>query len=188
MQGKTQELVNWVKEGVQTDSYPGWSRILIVPNREQATFIYSTYKKELEDIHHRVYFLEEWQRAHLGGEKVEIALDNADMVLQRLFGTNPLKVISIDKDQEGISTLGDRTRILIKLVSLIKEAGGPKDIASWILANFDMQVTKKFSQRKDIYSRYKPIIDMVYGDSESETSLRHGDETPPSSEPMDNVR
>ena len=81
-EGKTHALIEWVKEGEETDSYPGWSRVLLCHSLEEAQRIRTQY-----DLDYRqVFAVNEWKTAHLGHEPVEVALDNADIILTSLLG------------------------------------------------------------------------------------------------------
>lgn len=83
--GKTYRLIQWVKNGKKTDSYPGWSRILLCHSLDEAQRIRTQY-----DLDYRqVFSVSEWQRARKGHEPVEVALDNADLVLAMLLDQRP---------------------------------------------------------------------------------------------------
>lgn len=81
--GKTYEAVQWVLEGEQTDSYPGWTRVILAHNIHEADRIREDYPA-LD--YRQVFGIEEMRNARFGPKPVEIAVDNADMVLQRLLG------------------------------------------------------------------------------------------------------
>ena len=86
--GKTYTLVEWVKEGVETDSYPGWSRVLLTHSLDEAQRLRTRY-----DLDYRqVFFVGEWQRARLGRKPVQVALDNADLVLMAYLGQMPSQI------------------------------------------------------------------------------------------------
>lgn len=81
--GKTYDTVQWVLAGEQTDSYPGWSRVLLCMSRGEADRVRATYPA-LDD--RQVFGFEEWRRARLGRRPVDLRVDNADMVLSQLLG------------------------------------------------------------------------------------------------------
>lgn len=83
--GKTFQVVQWLKEGVETDSYPGWSRVLLCHSIEEADRL----RKDYDLDYRQVFSVREWQGAHLGRKPVEVALDNADLVLAHLLGQHP---------------------------------------------------------------------------------------------------
>ena len=86
--GKTHALIEWVKEGETTDSYPGWSRILLCHSLEEAQRIRTQY-----DLDYRqVFAVSEWKTARMGRKPVEIVLDNADLVLASLLGQSPTRI------------------------------------------------------------------------------------------------
>jgi hypothetical protein len=79
--GKTYALVQWVREGEETDSYPGWSRVLICHSLDEAMRIH----KEHDLDYRQVFSAAGWKNARLGRTRVEIAVDNADLVLMSYF-------------------------------------------------------------------------------------------------------
>jgi hypothetical protein len=86
--GKTYDLVQWVKEGEQTDSYPGWSRVLLCHSLDEAQRI-----RELYDLDYRqVFGVNEWRGARLGPKTVEVAIDNVDLILLSLIGQHPTQI------------------------------------------------------------------------------------------------
>jgi hypothetical protein len=86
--GKTYDLIQWVKEGKETNSYPGWSRVLLCHTLEEAQRIRTDY-----DVDYRqVFGVTEWGAARLGRKPVEIAVDNADLVLASLLGQMPTQI------------------------------------------------------------------------------------------------
>jgi len=86
--GKTYTLVEWVKEGVETDSYPGWSRVLLTHSLDEAQRLRTRYELD----YRQVFFVGEWQRARLGRKPVQVALDNADLVLMNVLGQMPSQI------------------------------------------------------------------------------------------------
>lgn len=86
--GKTYALVQWVKGGEQTDSYPGWSRVILTHNLVEAARLRAIY-----DLDYRqVFSVEEWRGAHLGKKLVEVGVDNADLVLSSYIGQTPRQI------------------------------------------------------------------------------------------------
>ena len=86
--GKTYDLVQWVKQGEETDWYPGWSRILLCHSLEEAQRIRRSY-----DLDYRqVFAVSEWKTARMARRDVEIAVDNADMVLASYLGQHPTQI------------------------------------------------------------------------------------------------
>lgn len=87
--GKTYDLVQWVKQGEQTDSYPGWTRIILCHSLQEAQRIRKTAIYNLD--YRQVFAISEWhsylQRTTVG--TVEIAVDNADLVLASFIGQSP---------------------------------------------------------------------------------------------------
>lgn len=75
--GKTYSLVQWVKDGEETDSYPGWSRVILSHTLAEADRLRRLYELD----YRQVFSVEEWRSARLGPKRVDIAVDNADLVL-----------------------------------------------------------------------------------------------------------
>lgn len=81
--GKTTEAVAWVLAGEATDSYPFWTRVLLVPTIEAA----DNARKQFPALDYRqVFAWSEWRRARLGALPVEVAVDNADLLIAQTIG------------------------------------------------------------------------------------------------------
>jgi hypothetical protein len=65
----------------QDMSYPFWSRIVLVPDINQAQI----FRKQHDLDYHQVFTFGEWMNARRGHLPVEIAIDNADMVLSQML-------------------------------------------------------------------------------------------------------
>lgn len=83
-QGKTHELIEWVLEGVKTDSYPNWSRVLLVHNLQEADRLRGFHGQPLD--YRQVFTYDEWSGGRIGKIPVLIAVDNAEFYLQRMLG------------------------------------------------------------------------------------------------------
>lgn len=83
--GKTYTLVQWVKEGERTDSYPFWSRVILTHNIADADRL----RKDYDLDYRQVFSIGEWGSARLGPRSVELGLDNVDLLLQRMLGQMP---------------------------------------------------------------------------------------------------
>jgi phage terminase large subunit-like protein len=88
--GKTYALIEWVKEGDKTKSYPGWSRILLCHSLDEAQRIRTDPRYGLD--YHQVFAVSEWRTARLGHKPVEIAMDNVDLVLASFIGQAPSQI------------------------------------------------------------------------------------------------
>ncbi len=84
-QGKTTQLMKWVKEGVQVSGYPGWSRVAIVVNRRRHDQLKKQYWGIIEDFDHRVYALDEIQRGHFTSPDTAYRLDDLNEMLFNFF-------------------------------------------------------------------------------------------------------
>lgn len=81
--GKTSAAVQWVREGVSTNSYPFWSRVLLVPSIHEAGRI----RKDYPELDYRqVFSFAEWRNARLGRMPVEVAVDNVEALIAQTIG------------------------------------------------------------------------------------------------------
>lgn len=86
--GKTYDLVQWVKQGDETNSYPGWSRVILTHSIAEAERI-----RDLYDLDYRqVFSAEEWRTARLGLKPVEVAVDNAELILASYLRNYPTQI------------------------------------------------------------------------------------------------
>jgi len=60
-EGKTTSLMHWLGKGTSIIQYPGWSRVVIVADRQRHTWLKERYWGSLEDFDHRVYTVHEIQ-------------------------------------------------------------------------------------------------------------------------------
>jgi len=80
---KTYESVQWVLAGEPTDSYPGWSRVLLCMSIGEADHV----RAQFSALDYRqVFGFEEWRRARLGKLSVEVMVDDADLILASTLG------------------------------------------------------------------------------------------------------
>lgn len=86
--GKTYALVQWVKDGERTDSYPGWSRVILTHTIADADRL----RKDYDLDYRQVFGVEEWRKARIGRLPVAVAVDNADLVLASYLGQMPSTV------------------------------------------------------------------------------------------------
>jgi hypothetical protein len=94
--GKTYEAVQWVLEGEQTDSYPGWSRVLLCHTLQEADRI----RKDFPALDYRqVFSWREWRERHPGLKPVEVAVDNADLILGQVLNQSP-SLMTINRGDE----------------------------------------------------------------------------------------
>lgn len=82
--GKTTKLALWVKEGERTDSYPGWTRIMLVPTIQEAVHVRNQFKLDP----HQIFSYEEWRKAYhaafQGEAHIEVAVDRAETLIHDL--------------------------------------------------------------------------------------------------------
>ena len=84
-EGKTTQLLDWVKGGVRVEGYPGWSRVAVVIDRRRHDRLKHQYWGEMEGFDHRVYTLTEIQRGHFTGFHTAYRLDDLDAFLFNFF-------------------------------------------------------------------------------------------------------
>ena len=93
--GKTIKALEWVEVGQRTSSYPFWDRVLLCTTSQEADRLRDDLLERAaargEDntwglFYNRVYSVEEWARARVGREPVQLWLDNADLFLQMYLG------------------------------------------------------------------------------------------------------
>lgn len=85
-EGKTTRLIDWVKQGRKTQSYPGWDRIMLVPAMADADHIRRANNPHGLD-YRQVFCLAEYKAGKFGRLPVEIGIDNVDLVLAALLDT-----------------------------------------------------------------------------------------------------
>src|SRR5262245_2985468 len=103
--GKTTKSLEWVEQGSRTDSYPFWSRVLVVVNAQEADRLRAELRRRYrsrrqfdiatDSVYNMVYCVEEWRRATFGREPVEIRVENADLVLYDMFCLGGIKLDSV---------------------------------------------------------------------------------------------
>jgi hypothetical protein len=89
--GKTTQAFAWVSNGVRTGGYPGWSRVLVLPNFKNWQYHRSEYWGRLEDFDHRVYDFPTWAAARGCHPDTEVCVEElqyalGDYSLNRLPG------------------------------------------------------------------------------------------------------
>lgn len=84
-EGKTTQLMDWVKDGVRVEGYPGWSRVAVVTDRRCHDRLKTVYWNLVEDFDHRVYTQMELQRGNFTGHNTAYRLDDLDSFLFKSF-------------------------------------------------------------------------------------------------------
>lgn len=84
--GKTTKLVEWVRLGEEINKYPGWSRIIITPNENQAQWV----RKEFNLDYHQVYSIQDYQpMPDVHKNNFQIGMDNAEWILEMYLHRMP---------------------------------------------------------------------------------------------------
>jgi hypothetical protein len=73
--GKTTELVRWVLDGTMANSYPGWSRVLVVANLQRYRALDQEWRERIEDFDHRVCDYRTWVTARNVDGDTEVVID-----------------------------------------------------------------------------------------------------------------
>lgn len=99
-QGKTQAAIDWLSGGYAIDSFPWWSRILLVPDQGQKNWIVQHYGLKKDQT--MIYSFEEWKNTKARGTKLglEVAIDNVDMLLNGMLHGQRVKLVTINEDEE----------------------------------------------------------------------------------------
>lgn len=71
---------------------PGWSRVLLCPTIEAADRVRRDYSDELD--YRQVFSWNEWRNARIGRQPVEVAVDNADLLVAQFIG-QPASFVTI---------------------------------------------------------------------------------------------
>jgi hypothetical protein len=99
-EGKTEHLIEWVKQADKIRSYPFWNRIVLVSSIQEAIYFrrqlltrqeWDSSPDGLE--YNMVYHLDDWNDMYSIREPVQIAIDNVEFFLNRLlFNTGGILV------------------------------------------------------------------------------------------------
>ncbi len=97
-QGKTTDLITWVKGGHKVSYYPYWDRVIITSSIQEANLIRrQLYRADSVDglEYNMVYHWEDWKNANHGTirGRVEIGIDNVDFFLNRMLFINTSSTI-----------------------------------------------------------------------------------------------
>ena len=84
--GKTWNAIEWLLDGHRVRGYPGWSRVLVEPNRAMFMRVREDWWSQIEDFDHRVYTHDEWRRSRGSSPGTEVVIDNAEYLIGFLPG------------------------------------------------------------------------------------------------------
>lgn len=96
--GKTTQLIDWLIDGDPIDSWPSWSRVLIVPDGEQRRNIVSRFQVANLTLRDKgctgglgkiVLTVGDYALTRLRLADVEVAVDNADHLVEQMIGLRP---------------------------------------------------------------------------------------------------
>lgn len=91
--GKTFACVEWLKEGVQGMRWPFWNRILITFSAAERARLIKTYSLDAR----QVFTWEDWMHCRgYGQADVELAFDNADLILQQIAKGHPIRLATFN--------------------------------------------------------------------------------------------
>lgn len=91
--GKTTELIEWVRQGNAVPHYPFFDRVILVRSLNDGMRLRNHYGLEFNQVYH----LEDWQKARIVAD-VEVAIDNADDMLQYLVRQGHLVAATFTED------------------------------------------------------------------------------------------
>lgn len=97
-EGKTTQLIEWLVNGEPLDVWPSWSRVLIVPTPEQMSDIVHRFQVADQTLRGKgcpgglgkvVLTVGSYQLTRLRLADVEVAVDNADHLIEQALGLRP---------------------------------------------------------------------------------------------------
>lgn len=92
--GKTSRIVEWVVKGEQTTQFPFWSRVMLVHTAVQRRWLI----EGAHQLHPRqVFTLADWSKAAIVDKSVEVAIDDADLILKSIARGHKVAMISMTK-------------------------------------------------------------------------------------------
>lgn len=99
--GKTTKAVAWLREGTPRPEFPGWTRVLLVPDLNTKAWMVKRY--DLSDG--QIFSFYEWRvRTTLTPTHTpptEVMLDNAELILGGILGRNTtLAGMTINQDDD----------------------------------------------------------------------------------------
>ena len=97
-EGKTTQLVDWLTHGEPIDAWPSWSRVLIVPDGQQLDDITRRFTVAAQTLRDKgckgglgkvVLTVGSYALTRLRLADVEVAVDNADHLIEQAIGLRP---------------------------------------------------------------------------------------------------
>jgi hypothetical protein len=97
-EGKTTQLIDWLLDGETIDKWPSWSRVLIVPNPRQMEDIVSRFRAADQELRDKgcpgglgkvILTAGGYALTRLRLADVEVAVDNAEMLIEQQLGLRP---------------------------------------------------------------------------------------------------
>ena len=90
--GKTTESILWLADAERIDTYPGWTRVLVVPTEAMAGHIRNEFRSRVPNIERRVFSFDEWATIRGVSQRVEVRIDELGMLLTKVFGIMPGRI------------------------------------------------------------------------------------------------
>jgi hypothetical protein len=83
-----------VQKGEQTDQFPFWSRVMLVQN--------AVMRRQLIEGSHQlharqVFTIADWSKAAIADKSVEVAIDDADLILKSIAKGHRIAMMSMTK-------------------------------------------------------------------------------------------
>jgi len=102
--------MHWLGHGNAIVDYPGWSRVVIVADRQRHTWLKERYWGRLEDFDHRVYTLHEIQTGHFPSRYTMYRFDDLDAVLYQCFPNLNIDGFTITADKWDQTVINNEGR------------------------------------------------------------------------------
>lgn len=108
--GKTTRLMKWLFQAERREAFPYWNRIVLVHSVSERDRIIREFGRGNEVLtkvlKEQVHVWSDWQKKSHGATKVQIAIDNLDLILAQMFRSD-IGMIALTKtpDDEMETTL-----------------------------------------------------------------------------------
>lgn len=101
--GKTERIIKWLKAGEQSGNFPFWNRVMVVFGEAERERLIAQYELNPR----QVFTWDNWRNAAGIDRSVEVAIDNADLILSYIVRGHPIAFISMTKrpDDEVVTTV-----------------------------------------------------------------------------------
>jgi len=91
--GKTTKTIKWLLEGEQTNIFPYWSRVMLVANGAERVQLIDKFNLNPR----QVFVWDDWKHAAGIDRSVDVAIDNADLILKQMMRGHEIAIITMTK-------------------------------------------------------------------------------------------